>query len=266
MPLDALYQLLCRIFRHIGQHHVPGLRFGVDDGPDGAADQLLLEEQEKIPFLLVPAATDQMAADAVPELLSAVAIAYQARIQLEHAAQQIGDGLAHHCLFLLGQQVFPLFYRFAAYDHMVLDQCMSNQPACTYAEEMLDGGLGITCQLPLVLQGREHTFPEVPVDALMGFKSGVIYGGHIGFLIRKMLDSVVFKVLYRLLAGKVAFLFLISEIEQLIENAEKLFVFFVDDVHSQVIPFIPYQTIFHMSSSLKCRDCFSFSIGISQPG
>ncbi len=104
-------------------------------------------------------------------------------------------------------------------------------------------------QLQFLVQGREHPFPEIPVDALVSRQSRVMDRVHVGFLIRKMLDGMVFEVFDCLLAGELAFLITVSKSKQLIENTEELFVFPVDDVHAYIVSFFPYQTISHIFSS-----------------
>ncbi len=140
---------------------------------------------------------------------------------------------------------------------MIFYQRMADQPSCADTEKMLDRGLRKTCCLQFFLKGGKHLFAKVFMDASVGFESRIMDGGHIGFLIRKMLNGMVFKILDRFLAGKVAFFLSMSEIKQFIENVEQFFVFFVYNVHSDIILFIPHQTIFHVSSS---RSGISFYI------
>ncbi len=101
-------------------------------------------------------------------------------------------------------------------------------------------------QLQLVFKSGERPFPEILMDASVSRKSRIIYRGHIGFLIRKMLNGMILKVFYGLLAGKMAFFFCVSKVKQLVENAEELLVLFVDNVHSYIIIVLPYQTASHI--------------------
>ena len=75
-----------------------------------------------------------------------------------------------------------------------------------------------------------------------------------------MLDSVILEVLYCLLAGKLAFFLFMYKVEQFIENAKELFVLLVDDEHSCVISLIPFQTRFHVLSSLKSPGLLSVCV------
>ncbi len=106
-------------------------------------------------------------------------------------------------------------------------------------------------QFQFAFQGRQHPFPEIFVDAPVGLESRIMDGGHIGFLVRKVLYSVFLKVFYRFLAGKATFFFRMSKAKQLIQNTEQLSMFSVDDFDTYIIPFLPSQIISHMHSSRR---------------
>ena len=93
---------------------------------------------------------------------------------------------------------------------------MSDQPSCTYTEKVIDRLLGVIRQLQLPLKCRNRSVAKIFVDPPVYLKSLVVDRKHIRLLICEMFERMIPKVLYRLLTNPLTFLFLFSEIEQLI--------------------------------------------------
>ena len=56
---------------------------------------------------------------------------------------------------------------------------------------------------------------------------------------------MIFKIFQPFLADPLTLIFLITEYEQTVHNAEKFFMFFIDDIHSDIKPILPYELITH---------------------
>ena len=113
---------------------------------------------------------------------------------------------------------------------------------------MFHGIGGIVGLEQLCLQSREGYFPEVLMDIPMALKPAQPNGAHISLLVREMLKRVALKVFDPFLANPLVVLFFLFEVEQLVNDLEKLPVFPIDNVHSYVELVPPLKLTFHMNS------------------
>ena len=80
----------------------------------------------------------------------------------------------------------------------------------------------------------------------------------------KMLESMILKVFYCLLTGKVAFFLLSPNRIQFVEDMEQLFMLPVYEFYSKLILFVPCQLILHMCFLRHWNHCFLYIIPFRQ--
>ena len=90
------------------------------------------------------------------------------------------------------------------------------------------------------------------MDGPVVFKPLVADGLHVLLLIHEVLQGVALEVFDALLAGPAALFLLLFPVnhKEFVDDLEKPLVLLVDDLHSDIVLFLPYQLIVHMAPPL----------------
>ena len=96
------------------------------------------------------------------------------------------------------------------------------------------------------------------MDVAVPLQSLVANGLHVLLLIHEVLQGVALEVFDALLTGPAALLFLLFPVnhKEFVDDFEKPLVLLVDDLHSDIVLFLPYQLIVHMAPPLIQASAF----------